>query len=311
MDSYGDNMPVNAGPEYFAAEKRYLAAKSKEEKIAALQEMIKTLPKHKGSEHLLAELKHRLAKIKKEAEAVRRSGKAKPKFSIRKEGAATICMVGVTNCGKSSLLNALTNARAEVADYPFTTKLPEVGMMKCKDVQLQLIEVPSSFGKEMLSLLEIADECVLLIDATGEIEKQREVLMKILNGAFDVESKPYFFVATKADMKEAKLADLRNNYGFLEVSAKEGRNLEELKELMWEKLGLIRVYTKEPGKQKVLPAIALPKGSSMKDVAEKIHKDFLKNFKFARIFNSTKFSGKIVGLDYRVEDEDIIEIHAK
>jgi len=304
-------MPVNAGAEYFVAEKKYLAARNKEEKILALQEMIKTLPKHKGSEHQLSELKHRLAKLKKEAEISRKSGKSKPKFSIRKEGAATICLIGVTNSGKSSLLNALTNAHAEVADYPYTTKLPEVGMMQYKDVQLQLIEIPSNFDKEMLSLLEMTEECVVLIDATQNIDEQREEMLKILSEGFDTKEKPYFFIATKSDSKEARLMKIRGNYGYLEVSAVFGENLEELKELMWKNLEIIRVYTKEPGKPKVVPAIALKKGSTVKDVAEQIHKDFLKNFRFARVFNSTKFSGKNVGLDYRVEDEDIVEIHTK
>ena len=304
-------MPVNAGQEYFNAERKYLAARTKEEKIVALQEMIKTLPKHKGSEHQLSELKHRLAKLKKEAEVARKSGKSKPKFSIRKEGAATICLIGVTNCGKSSLLNALTNAHAEVADYPYTTKLPEVGMMQYKDVQLQIIEIPSNFDKEMLSLLEMADECVAMIDATQDIDAQREEMLKILNDAFDVVEKPYFFIATKCDSHDAKLMKIRGHYGYLEVSAGFGQNLEELKELMWKNLDLIRVYTKEPGKPKVVPAIALRKGASVKEVARQIHKDFLKNFNFARIFNSTKFSGKTVGLDYRVDDEDVVEIHIK
>ena len=304
-------MPVNAGAEYFVAEKKYLAAKNKEEKIVALQEMIKTLPKHKGSEHQLSELKHRLAKLKKKAEIAKKSGKSKPKFSIRKEGAATICLIGVTNCGKSSLLNSLTNAHAEVADYPYTTKLPEVGMMQYKDVQLQLIETPSNFDKEMLSLLEMADECVVLIDATQDIDGQRVEMLKILNDSFDTAEKPYFFIATKCDSHDAKLMKIRGNYGYLEVSAQFGENLEELKELMWKNLELIRVYTKEPGKPKVIPAIALRKGATVKQVARQIHKDFLKNFSFARIFNSTKFSGKTVGLDYVVKDEDVVEIHAK
>jgi len=304
-------MPVNAGAEYFVAEKKYLAAKSKEEKIAALQEMIKTLPKHKGSEHQLSELKHRLAKLKKEADIARKSGRAKPKFSIRKEGAATICLLGETNTGKSALLNALTNAHAEVADYPYTTKLPEVGMMQYKDVQLQIIELPSSFDREILSILEICDEIVVLIDATQDIDKQRQVMMRILREDFESSGKPYFFVATKSDSKDASLMKVRGSYGYLEVSALFGENLEELKDLMWKNLEMIRIYTKEPGKPKMVPAIALKKGATVRDVARQIHKDFLKDFRFARIFNSTKFSGKNVGIDYVVQDEDIIEIHTK
>jgi len=136
-------------------------------------------------------------------------------------------------------------------------------------------------------------------------------MLKILNDAFDVVEKPYFFIATKCDSHDAKLMKIRGHYGYLEVSAGFGQNLEELKELMWKNLDLIRVYTKEPGKPKVVPAIALRKGASVKEVARQIHKDFLKNFNFARIFNSTKFSGKTVGLDYRVDDEDVVEIHIK
>ena len=139
---------------------------------------------------------------------------------------------------------------------------------------------------------------------------QRGEMLKILRESFDA-SKPYFFVATKSDSKEAKLMKIRGNYGYLEVSAAFGGNLGELKDLMWKNLGMIRVYTKEPGKPKVVPAIALRKGATVKDVASQIHKDFLKNFSFARIFNSTRFSGKTVGLDYAVDDEDVVEIHTK
>lgn len=45
--------------------------------------------------------------------------------------------------------------------------------------------------------------------------------------------------------------------------------------------------------------------------AERIHKDFMKNFKFARIFDSTRYSGKIVGLDYELKDRDVVEIHTR
>jgi ribosome-interacting GTPase 1 len=71
------------------------------------------------------------------------------------------------------------------------------------------------------------------------------------------------------------------------------------------------VYTKEPGKPKAVPPIVLKPGSTVEDVAKRVHKDFLKNFKFARIFNDTKFSGQKVGLDYKLKNNDIVEIHAR
>ena len=85
--------------------------------------------------------------------------------------------------------------------------------------------------------------------------------------------------------------------------------LEELKEKIWNNLDLIRVYTKSPGKPKVIPPITLPRGSTIRDVAENVHKDFINNFKFARIFNNTRFSGSSVGLDYKLNDLDVVEIH--
>ena len=132
-------MPINAGPEYFVAEKRYLEARTRKEKIAALQEMIKALPKHKGTETLLAQLRKRLAKLKSQKSV---KATTKPKFMIRKLGAAQVCILGLTNSGKSSLLKALTGVEIEIADYPYTTKIPKVAMMPFGEIQIQLIEIP-------------------------------------------------------------------------------------------------------------------------------------------------------------------------
>lgn len=93
------------------------------------------------------------------------------------------------------------------------------------------------------------------------------------------------------------------------IDAKSKTGLDELKEKIWRSLNLIKVYTKSPNKPKDAPALALEKDSTVEDLAREIHKDFLKTFKFARIFNSTKFSGKKVGLDYKLQDSDIVEIH--
>jgi len=291
-------MPINAGPEYFVAEKRYLEARTREEKIAALQEMIRTLPKHKGTETLLAQLRKRLAKLKSQKSV---KAKSRPSFSIRKLGAAQVCILGLTNSGKSSLLKALTGKDVEIADYPYTTKKPKVGMMHFGDVQIQLIEIPSTFDSESLSILYTCDEVLILLDATGDVKKQEEEIKKVLrNKNLD---KKLLLVVNKSDLKSV------DNY--LQVSAKDKTGLDELKEKIWSGLGLIRVYTKSPGKPKVIPPITLVEGSRVRDVARIVHKDFLKNFKFARIFNDSKFSGSSIGLDYKLKDLDVVEIHTK
>ncbi|HLC59049.1 MAG TPA: GTPase [archaeon] len=280
-------MPVNAGNEYFIAEKKYLEARTKEEKIKAIEEMITTLPKHKGSEHQLSELRHRLAKLKKEV-AKSKKASSKPRFSIRKEGAAMICIIGMTQSGKSTLLNNLTNANVKVDNHPFTTELPQVGMMLVDDVPIQLVEIPSMFDADTMSLLHNCDGIIILIDKRESLHKQKTDLLKIL--------------------KKNKVLD--KNYVFVMNDYTE-RGLEKLKKGIWKRLKLIKVYTREPGKPKALPPIVLKPGSTVEDVARQVHKDMLEKFQFARIFNDTRASGQKVGLDYILKNEDIIEIHAR
>ncbi|TAL48005.1 TGS domain-containing protein [archaeon] len=291
-------MPVNAGAEYFVAERKFHAAKTKEERIAALEEMIRTLPKHKSSEHQLAQLRKRMAKLK--ADKTTKST-AKPKFSIRKEGAAQVCMLGLTQSGKSSLLNSLTNVKAEVGTHEFTTTVPTVGMMKYGDVNIQMVEIPSTFGNDEMNIAQNSDLILTLVDATKDIKTQVGELQKVL--------KKYRLLGKKKMIVMSK-DDNRNFVEKFSVSANTGEGLENLKQKIWLELGLIRVYTKSPNKEKDVPPVVLEPGATVKEVVKNIHKDFLKNFKFARLFNDTSFSGIKVGLDYRLKDLDVIEIHA-
>ncbi|MCX6821344.1 MAG: 50S ribosome-binding GTPase [Candidatus Aenigmarchaeota archaeon] len=278
-------MPINAGPTYFVAEKKFLEARTREEKIAALEEMIRTIPKHKGSEKQLALLRKRLANLRKQ-----KSGRAtaRPKFIIRKTGSAQVCILGMTKSGKSSLLNVLTGVNVEVGDYPYTTKEPNVAMMNFGDVQIQLVEIPAMFDPESMSILYTCDEILVLLDGSEDVDRQEKEIKKMLSG-MRLSNKKMLFVVNKSDLEESKSK-------YLQISAKVKIGLEELKERIWSGLGLIRVYTKPPGKPKIIPPITLPMRSTVRDVAENVHKDFLKDFKFARIFNNSRFSGSHVGL---------------
>ncbi len=295
-------MTTNQKVEYVIAEKKYSEARTTEDKIKALEEMIHTSVKHKGTENLLADLRRRLSKLKKEA-VIERKKSRRQVFAIRKEGAAQICIIGLTNSGKSTLLNSLTNAHAEVADYPYTTKKPIVGMMLYNDLQFQMIEIPSTFDAESLSLLHSCDLILVLLDSTQNIDKQKEELMKILKDN-RLDNKRMIFVKNKS--KTYKL-----DKNIINVDVNSGVGIDELKEIIWKGLDLIKVYTKSPRKPRAIPAIAMEKNSTVEDFTKRIHKDFTKTFEFAKIFNSTKFSGKKVGLEYKLQDNDTVEIHAE
>ena len=133
-------MPANLTPVYREAEARFKAAVTREEKIAALEEMLRVIPKHKGTEHLQADLRSRLSKLRQEP---KKKGVAKGlSHKIPKEGAGQVTLVGAPNSGKSSLVKTLTHAKPEVADYPLTTLKATPGMMPFEDVGFQLIDLP-------------------------------------------------------------------------------------------------------------------------------------------------------------------------
>jgi len=184
-------MPANLPPEYFKAEQRYLQAKTLEEKIRATEELIRIAPKHKGTEKLLRMLKRRLAKLRGELEERERRGRGGrgPSFAVKKEGCAQVALVGLPNSGKSTLLRKLTAARPEVAEYPFTTRLPVPGMMEYEDVQVQLVEIPSlvegsslgrGLGAQPLSAARNADVIALVVEASSDPSRQLEILVKEL-----------------------------------------------------------------------------------------------------------------------------------
>ena len=141
-------MPANLTPQYMAAEAAFKEARTAEEKIQALEEMLAVIPKHKGTEKLQAEIKGRLAKLRS-AEERHPSAKGTDPFHVPREGAGQAALVGYPNVGKSSLVGALTRAKVAVGDYPFTTALPQAGMMPYRGIQIQLVDTPPILADEM------------------------------------------------------------------------------------------------------------------------------------------------------------------
>jgi hypothetical protein len=329
-------MPANLPPQYFDAEKNFREAKDPLEKIAALEEMLAIMPKHKGTDHLRAELRGRIAKLTQLA--AKKSGARRASLVIEKEGAAQLAVIGLPNAGKSRLVAAITNASPTVADYPFTTHQALPGMMEFENIKIQLIDTPALAPQAiefwMPPLIRRADALLVIIDlsadpiaqmkAITEQLKRMRVFLQPKDGDSRLEPDPEFTVWRQKVLVIGNEIDVDKdgrNYAILKakyegqfpltaISAAEGTGLEELKARIYEVLDIIRVYTKAPG-QKPDPAdpIILKRGSTLADAAAEVHKDFRAKMKYARIWGSGKHDGIMVRRDHILHDGDVIELH--
>ena len=324
-------MPANLPPQYFEAEKNFRLAKRPEEKIAVLEEMLAIMPKHKGTDHLRAELRGRIAKLTQLA--TKKSGVHRASMAIEKEGAAQIAVIGLPNAGKSQLVASITNASPAVAEYPFTTHNATPGMMEFENIQIQLIDTPPlappSIEWWLRHMLIRADALLVVVDLNDAPLTQMEDIkvkleeIRIVIGERKVEESDAILYQKKALIIGNKL-DLDNasgNYTALKskyeeqlpaiaISAKEGLGLEELKRAIYQMLNIIRVYTKTPRqKPDFNDPIILKRGSTLEDAAASVHKDFAQKLKYARIWGSGKHDGVMAKRDHILQDGDVIELH--
>jgi ribosome-interacting GTPase 1 len=327
-------MPANLTPQYLEAEAKFKQAKAIPDKIKALEVMMAIIPKHKGTERLRGQLKSRMAKLKEELQKRPAVGKAEQAYNIKREGAAQVVLLGLPNSGKSSLFSQITNASSEVADYPFTTQKPIPGMMKFENLQIQLVDAPpiqlDHIEPGFPNLIRNADALLLLVDLMEDPIFQMEILLEVLNdmrikvaGKGSISSLEMgwaslraILVGNKCDVKNAMGAyqkfekRFQDTFRVLPISAKEGMNFEELKKEIYQILGILRVYTKIPGKEPDLTEpVILKKGSTVGDVALSVHKDFVAKLRYAKIWGSGKFDGQMVKRDFLVNEGDVIELH--
>lgn len=322
-------MPANLPPQYFEAEKRYRQAKTPEEKIEALEAMLAIMPKHKGTDRLHGELRRKIAKFTEEAE--RKAAISRASFHIKREGAGQVALVGFPNSGKSQLLAAITDAMPEIADYPFTTRTPNVGMMKFENIQIQIVDTPPITARGsriwLNNILRNADLLAIVVDLGDQMTSQIDIALHELErigivspdcpvqGTIGKRQKKMLLVGNKVDLSGAELVweQLKKRYPNLpgiSISAAYGNNLEEFKKTVFNALEIIRVYTKAPGKKPDLTEpVILKKGSTVKEAAEAIHKDFRYKLKYAVVWGSGKFDGQRVSQEHVLHDGDIIEFH--
>jgi len=314
-------MPANLPPQYFEAERRYRAAKTAPDKIVALEEMLAIMPKHKGTDHLRAELRRRISKLSQSLD--KKLATQRVSMLIEKEGAAQVVVIGSPNAGKSQLVSAITSASPTVAEYPFTTQQATPGMMEFENIKIQLIDtpplVPQSIEWWMPHMIIRADALLIVVDLSdAPLPHLEAILVELENRKIEIwENKvKTLIIGNKLDLENASenYTVLKNKYAgrlpVIAVSAKKGTGLEDLKHKIYEVLDIIRVYTKTPGqKPDLTDPIILDRGNTLEDAAAAVHKDFRARLKYARLWGSGKHDGLMVKRNHILQDGDIIELH--
>jgi hypothetical protein len=392
-------LPTNVSPEFDKQRQIFEDTENLAQRIVELEKLLSLAPRHKGAERMVGDYRKKLAKLKAELEKKReheraiRRGSGSEEGVIRKEGAGQICLIGVANSGKSSLINSVTNAELDVGDYPFTTAIPTPAMMSFENINIQLVEIPSVFdgshetniGRQAMAVARNTDCIALVIDLSQDIDTQMQIILKELDharirlnregtavriekvglGGKMVYGKDYYqgdieevyeylesrkvtniivrfqqpatlqqlidamdasvayvralVVATKGDTpgSEDRFHELQEKYGdrfeIVPISADKQENLETLGMALYKHLGILRIYTKVPGKKPEEKPIVLPEGSVVEDAAEKVHKIlFVERFRAAVIFREhDKIKRRQVGLNYPLKDGDVLQLMSR
>jgi uncharacterized protein len=331
-------MPTNVTPQYRRLEEAYRRASDPDEQLRLLQEMMAEIPKHKGTEHVRADLKRKMAELR--ARAGTKKGPASRQasaFHIDREGAGQIALTGMPNVGKSALVAALTRAEPEVSPAPFTTWEPLPGMMPIDNVQVQLVDTPplnEEFMKpELFQLLRTADILALVLDVQAFPLEEYETALRLLEehrivpavhqeryravhpDERGVAFLPTIVLANKVDDAEADadfevLAELlETDLPLLPISATTGRQVDRFKALVFDMLGIVRIYAKPPGKE---PDLSEPfvmfRGGTVETFAGQVHRDLLQTLKSARVWGTGVYDGQTVARDHVLHDGDIVEL---
>jgi len=326
-------MPTNLPPQYFEAEKRYKEARDPGEKVERLEELIGTIPKHKGTDHLRADLRRKLSKLKTAAQPRKKGARRDPAWTIPREGARRAVLIGCSNAGKSALLAALTNAEPEVSEAPFTSWTPTPGMMLVENVQIQLIDTPSidrDYLEPMLmDLVRSADLILVVVDLEADPNQQLERTLDLLaaqrihplrwKARFEDGVRrnflPVLVVANKGDDASddenfqifRRLLD--EDWHSIAVSARSGRELGRLRMAVFERLEIMRIYSRAPGREPDLNTpFVMRKGGSLQEFAALLHHDFYDKLKSARVWGKGVYDGQLVARDHVLHDGDIVEL---
>ena len=323
-------MPTNVTPEYKRAEAAFREAKSLDEKVVRLEDMISLLPKHKGTDHLLADLKKKLSNLRSQLEeGVKKSGRSRY-AEITREGAAQVVLVGPPNCGKSSFVRSLSHAHPEVGDYPFTTSTMTPGMIPYEDILIELIDTPPVTADymhgQLLGLVRAADGIALVADLSSDslIEDTETTFQVFSNrhvefvreiGQNNRDSIPAVVFANKMDAPDSEerfdllhemIAD---RLDIVKTTAESPVAESMIPRYLFNWLEITRVYTKTPGeKAKLEKPYTLFSGDTVGDLCRLVHQDFYEKLHLAKLWRGD--AGPLtVSKHEELLDGDILELH--
>jgi small GTP-binding protein len=145
-----------------------------DEQIEEIEAVLRKTPHHKGTNGFIGAMRAKIARLKdKEIESSGKSGGGGAGYNVKKQGDATVVLIGPPSAGKSTLINQLTNTESKVAPYAFTTVTVVPGMLKYKEAYIQILDIPGLIegakegkgkGREVLSVARGADLLIVMTD---------------------------------------------------------------------------------------------------------------------------------------------------
>ena len=328
-------MPANLTPQYRKAEEEYRKSQTSAEEVECLQVMLRLIPKHKGTDHLQADLKTRLKEAKAAVETEKQSPKKGPNYRFPRQGAGQVVLIGGPSSGKSRIIAELTKATPEVADYPFTTREPAPAIMPWEDATVQLIDMPPITDTHLepyqINLVRSADAVLLCMDGSSDdapaetaeviaLLKQRKTILSSETGFdeddFSLLRVKTLMIVTRGDDADCDTRlelfheDVTTTFETHKVEFDREDSREELRELIFRSLGQLRVYTKAPGQPANYESpFTIPVGGTVEDLAYKVHRDLAETLKHARVWGESAHDGQTVGREHVLCDKDLVELH--